>query len=172
MLNRSDDVVWADLDCALALRALVSSRGVRAILWPNSTLVSPDTRRDDEHPVARELRAQLAQYFAGARRVFDLPIAPEGTAFQLRAWRELARIPYGATLSYGEQAARLGDRKLARAVGGANRANPIPIVIPCHRVIGRSGALTGFAGGTKIKRALLDLEANFASIVTPPYVMG
>jgi methylated-DNA-[protein]-cysteine S-methyltransferase len=101
---------------------------------------------------------QLAQYFAGQRRRFDLPLAPTGTQFQLRVWQALCAIPYGATLSYGELARRIGNPRASRAVGLANGANPLPIVVPCHRVIGANGALTGFGGGVPIKRALLALE--------------
>jgi methylated-DNA-[protein]-cysteine S-methyltransferase len=103
-------------------------------------------------------RAQLMEYFCGARRTFELPLAPEGTPFQLRVWRALCTIPYGETLSYGELARRLGLVNGARAVGLANGANPLPIVVPCHRIIGSDGTLTGFGGGLHIKRSLLALE--------------
>lgn len=105
-----------------------------------------------------EAGAQLTEYFGGARRSFELPLAPQGTPFQLLVWRELAKIPYGETVSYGEIARRLGLENGARAVGLANGANPLPIIVPCHRVIGADGALTGFGGGLDIKRALLVLE--------------
>ena len=104
------------------------------------------------------VRAQLREYFCGARRTFELPLAAEGTPFQLRVWRTLCTIPYGETLSYGELARRLGLVNGARAVGLANGANPLPIVVPCHRVIGSDGTLTGFGGGLHIKRSLLALE--------------
>jgi len=102
---------------------------------------------------------QLEAYFSGASIPFDLPLAPRGTPFQLRVWAELRRIPHGRTLTYGELALRLGDPRLARAVGAANGANPISIIIPCHRLVGAGGALTGFAGGLDRKRALLDHES-------------
>ena len=102
--------------------------------------------------------AQLGQYFRGVRRVFTLPLAPVGTRFQLAVWEALSAIPYGETLSYAELARRLGRAGSARAVGLANGANPLPIVVPCHRVIGADGSLTGFGGGLHIKRALLELE--------------
>ncbi len=108
--------------------------------------------------------AQLAEYFAGARTEFDLPLAPEGTDFQKRVWQELTRIPYGARISYGELAGRLGNPGASRAVGLANGRNPISIVVPCHRVIGASGKLTGYGGGLERKQALLELEARH----TPP----
>jgi methylated-DNA-[protein]-cysteine S-methyltransferase len=101
---------------------------------------------------------QLAQYFAGRRRSFELPLAPEGTPFQRRVWQALRAIPYGETVRYGELARRIGNPRAARAVGLANGANPLPIVVPCHRVIGANGALIGFGGGLPIKRALLALE--------------
>lgn len=101
---------------------------------------------------------QLDQYFAGERRGFDLPLAPRGTDFQRRVWRLLREIPYGKTLSYGELARRIGNPNASRAVGLANGANPLPIIVPCHRVIGADGSLTGFGGGLPIKRKLLALE--------------
>ena len=101
---------------------------------------------------------QLEAYFRGALRRFELGLAPRGTPFQLRVWAELRRIPYGRTISYGELARQLGDPRACRAVGAANGANPISIVIPCHRVIGSDGSLTGYGGGLENKRALLALE--------------
>jgi methylated-DNA-[protein]-cysteine S-methyltransferase len=102
--------------------------------------------------------AQLEEYFAGRRRSFDLALRPAGTLFQQKVWRELQRIPYGETISYGELARRVGLPGGARAVGLANGSNPIPIIVPCHRVIGSDGSLTGFGGGLPIKHALLSLE--------------
>jgi methylated-DNA-[protein]-cysteine S-methyltransferase len=101
---------------------------------------------------------QLSEYFAGARRSFDLPLAPEGTDFQRAVWRALLDIPYGETLSYGELACRIGNPRASRAVGLANGANPLPIVVPCHRVIGADGSLTGFGGGLAIKQRRVGLE--------------
>ncbi len=111
-----------------------------------------------ETPLLARAAEQLGEYFAGERRDFDLPLAPPGTAFQRRIWTEMARIPFGATASYGALAREVGS--VARAVGGACGANPIPIVIPCHRVVGENGALGGFSGGAgpATKRALLELE--------------
>ena len=102
--------------------------------------------------------AQLAEYFAGTRRDFALALAPRGSSFQRQVWEELSRIPYGATISYAELASRVGRPGAARAVGRANGTNPIPVVIPCHRVIGADGSLTGYGGGMPLKRALLTLE--------------
>lgn len=102
---------------------------------------------------------QLSEYFKGERTAFDLPLASEGSEFQKKVWAELQRIPYGETASYGEIARRLGyEPVISRAVGAANGANPIPIVVPCHRVIGSDGSLTGYAGGLERKKTLLDLE--------------
>jgi len=106
------------------------------------------------------LRHQLEEYFAGERREFELDLAPAGSPFQLQVWRALRAIPYGQTASYGEIAAAVGQPGAARAVGGANNRNPIAIVIPCHRVIGASGSLTGYGGGLPRKQRLLALEAG------------
>ncbi len=113
----------------------------------------------------RQLASQLQEYFAGKRRRFSLRLAPEGTAFQRATWQALAEIPYGTTISYAELARRVGRPAASRAVGAANGANPLPIVVPCHRVIGADGSLTGFGGGLPVKRALLELEG--AECVAP-----
>ena len=105
-----------------------------------------------------DLQTVLEEYFGGSRTEFDIPLAPEGTPFQQQAWSVLRSIPFGVTMSYGEQAAALGDRNRARAVGAANGRNPIPIVVPCHRVVGSNGHLTGFGGGIDAKAWLLDHE--------------
>jgi methylated-DNA-[protein]-cysteine S-methyltransferase len=119
--------------------------------------------RDDE--LLADARRQLSEYFAGERTTFDLPLRPAGAPFQLRVWEALLRIPYGETASYGELARELGHPTAARAVGAANGRNPIAIVVPCHRVIGANGSLTGYAGGLACKRALLDLEVGRAALV-------
>ena len=106
---------------------------------------------------------QLREYFGGKRVDFDLPLAPQGTAFQQRVWRKLQEIPYGKTISYGELARRVGNPKASRAVGSANGKNQIPIVIPCHRVIASGGGLGGFGGGLPTKTKLLNLEAGVVS---------
>jgi len=109
-------------------------------------------------PLLRRAGAQLQEYFAGTRRAFDLPLDPSGTPFQQRCWAALRAIPYGQTRTYGQVAARLGAPKACRAVGMANHRNPLPIVVPCHRVVGADGSLTGYAGGLDVKRFLLELE--------------
>ena len=133
--------------------------GLRLICFPSEQskrTPQPDWRRDDA-PFAEALR-QLRAYFAGELLDFDLALAPEGTAFQLAVWQALRRIPYGETVSYGEVARAIGRPTASRAVGAANGRNPLPIVIPCHRVIGSTGKLTGFGGGLDTKAALLALE--------------
>ena len=107
---------------------------------------------------------QLAEYFARTRTTFDLPLDPTGTPFELRVWEELRAIPFGATRSYGEVARRLGDVRLTRAVGAANGKNPIPIIVPCHRVVGAKGELTGFGGGLDRKRWLLEHEGAIMAL--------
>jgi methylated-DNA-[protein]-cysteine S-methyltransferase len=119
--------------------------------------------RDDDE--LGEAARQLGEYFAGSRQVFDLPLAPRGTPFQLRVWQELRAIPYGTTWSYGEMARRIGQPNASRAVGLANGRNPISIIVPCHRVIGSTGKLTGFGGGLDRKRRLLDLEAGVGPLL-------
>jgi len=115
---------------------------------------------EDTEPVLEAAAEQLREYFAGERTAFDLPLTLDGTPFQQQAWRALADIPYGETVSYGEQARRIGKPEAIRAIGAANGRNPIAIVLPCHRVIGADGSLTGFGGGLETKRRLLDLEQS------------
>lgn len=117
-----------------------------------------DAVRDAER--LRPLERALERYFAGDLRAFELALAPAGTPFQQQVWRELGRIPYGETISYLELARRVGNPRAVRAVGRANGANPIPVVVPCHRVIGADGTLTGYAGGLERKRWLLALETR------------
>lgn len=112
------------------------------------------------HPVLDLATAQLEAYFRGDLREFSIPLRPSGTSFQLAVWQELRKIPYGETINYGEQARRLGAVNKARAVGAANGKNPISIIVPCHRVIGKNGSLTGFGGGIENKALLLELEKS------------
>ena len=143
------------------LTLIASDAGLVAILWEND---APDrvklgaVAEDDAHPVLLMAESQLGEYFAGARKRFDLPLDFRGTDFQKRVWAELLAIPFGETRSYGEIAVKLGRPRASRAVGAANGRNPISIVAPCHRVIGSTGKLTGFAGGLKAKEYLLGLE--------------
>ncbi len=119
--------------------------------------ISPDWKID-ETPLIKKAHAQLSEYFEKRRKTFDLPLSPAGTAFQQRVWQALQQIPYGETRSYGQIAAAVGNPKASRAVGLANNRNPIAIIIPCHRVIGANGSLTGYGGGLDIKDFLLRLE--------------
>jgi methylated-DNA-[protein]-cysteine S-methyltransferase len=143
------------------LQLAVDHRGVLAeILLPNRTPVAGSV---EPAPAAAKrgldaVREQLGEYFAGKRRAFDLQLQPRGSQFEIQVWMKLLSVPYGTTTSYGAIAAELGLSNGARAVGRANGANPIPIVIPCHRVIGSDGSLTGYGGGLPLKRALLELE--------------
>ena len=113
-----------------------------------------------ETPLLAEAMRQLAEYFAGERREFELPLVPEGTPFMRRVWAELVKVPYGATATYGEIAERIGNPGGSRAVGLANNRTPIAIIIPCHRIIGSSGKLVGYAGGVELKERLLALESG------------
>ena len=150
------------------LTLIASDAGLRAVLWQDDrvTRVSlpTDIVDDAEHPVLRAAAAQLGEYFAGTRTEFDLPLAPEGTPFQQKTWEALRAIPYGETISYGEQARRLGSPSAVRAVGAANGRNPISIIVPCHRVIGSNGSLTGFAAGLEAKAWLLRHESPEAAL--------
>jgi methylated-DNA-[protein]-cysteine S-methyltransferase len=134
--------------------------GLRLIEFANPRHpVAPEADwREGDNAVLRETRRQLEEYFAGTRRGFDLPLAPRGTTFQRTVWNALSALPYGITISYGELARRIGAPGAVRAVGAANGRNPLPIVVPCHRVIGADGSLTGFGGGLPIKQFLLRLE--------------
>ena len=120
--------------------------------------IEPDWVEDADHPALRECFGQLREYFAGKRREFDLPLSPRGTSFQERVWQEIARVPYGKTISYGELAKRVGAPGQARAAGAATGRNPVGVVIPCHRIVGADGSLTGYAGGLERKTRLLELE--------------
>lgn len=137
-----------------------SDKGLHAIEFRENR--HPVKRGADWHPgdhaVLRKTRQQLDEYFAGKRQLFDLPLSPSGTDFQRKVWTTLATIPYGETISYAQLASRIGKPGAMRAVGSANGRNPLPIVLPCHRVIGADGSLTGFGGGLPTKQFLLKLE--------------
>ena len=158
------------------LTLVASPRGVRAVLWPNEFVALRDDDAEyvplapqgDARAVAvlQQAQHELAEYFAGDRRNFDVPLDPVGTKFQLAAWLELRRIPFGSTISYGEQARRLGDVRKSRAVGSANGRNPISIIVPCHRVVGSNGKLVGFAAGLDAKAWLLNHEQGKLTLLT------
>ena len=144
------------------LTLTASDTALTGVYFPNSRHGPPPVAQDEPSGPAAEIlaraRQQLAEYFARARMTFDLPLAAQGTEFEHQVWDALRRIPFGTTTSYGEIARKLGDTRNARAVGTANGKNPIPIIVPCHRVIGANGDLTGFGGGIERKRWLLEHE--------------
>jgi len=154
------------------LTLVASDRGLRAVVWPKSsrkgTGVNARPHRNPDHPILKTTARQLDEYFSGERSTFDIPLDLEGTRFQVAAWRSLAQIPFGSTTTYGRQAAGLGIPTAARAVGAANGANPVCIVLPCHRVIGSNGSLTGFGGGLPVKQWLLDHEARVLAASPSP----
>lgn len=142
------------------LLVAASDDGLRAIEFPRNR---HPVKRDDSwiegaHPLIDEAKRQLDDYFAGKRTTFDIPLAPRGTPFQLAVWQALREIPFGDSWTYGDLAHHIGQPTAVRAVGAANGRNPIPIIVPCHRVIGSDGALTGFGGGLPTKEFLLRLE--------------
>ena len=144
------------------LRLIASERGLRALLWPEHRR-APDFGATEEgggQPLLDQTVDELDQYFEGDRQAFDVELDLRGTPFQLQVWRLLQAIPYGETSTYGRLADELGDPGKARAVGLANGRNPVSIVVPCHRVVGADGGLTGFAGGLQTKAHLLELERN------------
>ncbi|MEZ5375614.1 MAG: methylated-DNA--[protein]-cysteine S-methyltransferase [Acidimicrobiales bacterium] len=146
------------------LHVLATSEGLSALLWPDLDAelerirVSPEQLDDRRPAMAGDVERQLEQYFAGARTEFDLPLDPHGTDFQLTVWAALREIPFGLTSSYGQQARAINRPRAIRAVAAANGRNPISIIVPCHRVIGADGSLTGFAGGLDTKAWLLEHE--------------
>ncbi|WP_417908571.1 methylated-DNA--[protein]-cysteine S-methyltransferase [Candidatus Electronema sp. PJ] len=142
------------------LRLFADDLALYRIAFPVESKLPVADAAPADHPLLCRAKAQLAEYFAGQRQCFELPLSPQGTSFQQAVWAVIRQIPYGATLTYGAIAQALGHPNKARAVGGAAGKNPLPIVIPCHRVVGCSGRLTGFSGGLEIKQFLLDLERN------------
>ena len=145
------------------LTLVANAHALVAVLWESETpnRINLDAQSTDgHHPILGEAKRQLAEYFAGKRAQFDLPLEPRGTEFQKKVWQSLRTIPYGKTNSYLEIARAVGSPRACRAVGGATGRNPLSIVVPCHRVIGANGALTGFGGGLETKAKLLALEAR------------
>ena len=147
-----------------------SNFGIRFVMFSNDAHPKPleklhisDT---DIHDSVNDAVIQLDEYFAGSRRDFELPLDLQGTEFQVAAWNALADIPYGHTASYGQQAASIGRPKAVRAIGGANGRNPVGIVLPCHRIVGADGSLTGFGGGIEVKKWLLDHEQSILHSAT------
>lgn len=145
-----------------SLYLVASQKGLQGIYWSKQPvkLAKSLGRSYPEEKILDDTRRQLTEYFTGQRKIFDIPLDLEGTSFQKHVWRELAKIPFGQTLSYGDVAKRIKNPKAVRAVGSANGKNPVCIIIPCHRVIAADGSIGGYAGGIPIKRQLLQLEQN------------
>jgi methylated-DNA-[protein]-cysteine S-methyltransferase len=162
MDTQTDDALhYEEMDSPIGRLTLIASDTALVGIWfEHGRDAQRQARPMQRKPsgILARTRGQLEEYFSGLRREFDLPLDPRGTEFQRRVWENLMHIAYGETTSYGALASRLGNPKGSRAVGLANGSNPIPIVIPCHRVIGADGSLTGFGGGLPIKAALLELE--------------
>ena len=159
--HRPEPLLFLDMESPIGRLRLIASGEFLVAIWfehGRDAAKNDETLVEGVSPVLERARAQLQEYFRAERRDFDLPLAPRGTEFQQRVWQRLRRIQYGTTTTYGALAAELGNTNASRAVGLANGSNPLPIVIPCHRVIGANGALTGFGGGLPIKSALLELE--------------
>ena len=145
------------------LKLVASDQGLVAILWENdkpTRVRLSDLVEDPQHPMIQASEQQLQEYFAGQRKSFSVPLDMRGTPFQQNVWKALLAIPFGETRTYGELAKQLGTPSASRAVGAANGRNPVSIIVPCHRVIGSSGKLTGFAGGLETKAHLLGLEGR------------
>lgn len=157
-MTHSFKTIWSPVG---ELMLVADAKGLAAILWendrPGRVRLGPLTK-DVAHPVLAETERQLGEYFGGKRRTFDVPLSFSGSDFQKRVWGALLTIPFGETRSYGEIARQVGKPSASRAVGAANGRNPISIIAPCHRVVGSTGKLTGFAGGLEAKKYLLDLE--------------
>jgi methylated-DNA-[protein]-cysteine S-methyltransferase len=158
---------YAYLDSPIGRLLLAGRAGALSLIYflSGRGRLTPDPAWQEDPRSFAEARRQLEAYFAGRLEVFDLPLALDGTPFQVKVWHAVAEIPYGQTRAYGEVARRIRRPNAVRAVGAANGQNPLPIVIPCHRVIGSNGSLTGYGGGLPIKRALLALESRQRSLV-------
>jgi methylated-DNA-[protein]-cysteine S-methyltransferase len=160
--------VYKSMESAIGVLKLVGSdRGLAGVLWEHDDSLQQfgAVAEDPRHPVLVQAQQQLDEYFSGSRKRFTVPLDFTGTEFQNKVWNALRTIPFGETRSYGAIAHQIGSSKAVRAVGAANGRNPIPIIVPCHRVIGADGTLTGFAGGLEIKARLLALEGR---ALTPP----
>lgn len=145
------------------LKLVASEKGLVAILWPDDSPARVrlvELKEDNAHALLLQTERQLAEYFGEKRTEFSVPLDLRGTPFQKQVWELLLGIPFGETRSYGQLADQLGDPNATRAVGAANGRNPVSIIVPCHRVIGASGKLTGFAGGLNAKKYLLELESR------------
>lgn len=161
-MEQDNGLVYTDIASPLGkIRLVATIRGLTAVLWEGEDYTRTKLsipHRDDDAQILLLAAQQLFEYFDRERTIFDLPLDMQGTAFQLKVWNALLAIPYGHTTTYGDLARQLGDIKAVRAVGVALNKNPISIIVPCHRIIGGSGKLVGFAGGLKNKSILIDLE--------------
>ncbi|UKB81140.1 methylated-DNA--[protein]-cysteine S-methyltransferase [Chryseobacterium sp. MEBOG07] len=160
-----DQLVYKDVLSPVGLiKVIASDKGLVAIIWEGEdytrTKLSAPVKTE-EHPIILQAEKELKEYFENKRTIFTVPLDFKGTDFQVKVWTALLKVPYGITKTYGELAKILGDVKAVRAVGGALNKNPVSIIVPCHRIIGVSGKLTGFAGGLKNKSILLDLERGY-----------
>jgi methylated-DNA-[protein]-cysteine S-methyltransferase len=144
------------------LKLVANDRGLMAVLWENddpARVKLPPAEENPKHPILKQAEQQLREYFKGERKKFTIPLETSGTDFQKKVWQALLTIPFGETRSYGELAKQIKKPSASRAVGAANGRNPVSILVPCHRVIGASGKLTGFAGGLEVKAKLLSIES-------------
>lgn len=161
-MGTNQRIVYKDINSPVGLiRLIASGIGLMGVLWEGEHYTRtklPEAVPDDEDPILMQAGQQLEEYFTKKRKVFDVPLDLKGTEFQLSVWHALLDIPYGTTKTYGALARKLGDIKAVRAVGGALNKNPVAIIVPCHRVVGASGKLVGFAGGLENKSILLDIE--------------
>ena len=164
---QSDVLIFSRRTCEApfgVVTVIGSDLGIRFVMFNNDAHPKPLEKlliSDTEiHDSVNDAITQLDEYFSGSRRDFELPLDLQGTEFQVAAWNALAGIPYGRTASYGQQAASIGRPKAVRAIGGANGRNPVAIVLPCHRIVGADGSLTGFGGGIEVKKWLLDHEQS------------
>lgn len=164
---RSDVLTFSRRTCEApfgVVTVIGSDLGIRFVMFSNDAHPKPLEKlhiSDTEiHESVNDAITQLEEYFTGSRRNFELPLDLQGTEFQVAAWNALAEIPFGRTASYGQQAASIGRPKAVRAIGGANGRNPVAIVLPCHRIVGADGSLTGFGGGIEVKKWLLDHEQS------------
>jgi methylated-DNA-[protein]-cysteine S-methyltransferase len=146
------------------IRITATEKGIGELHIEGKKSSAPSSRSHRPHPAIRQTGKALSDYFSGKQKTFSLPLDLRGTPFQKAVWRELLRIPYGQTRTYGEIARRIGKPRAARAVGMACHRNPVGIIIPCHRVIGADGSLTGYAGGLKTNRALLDRQRRYTQL--------
>ena len=165
MKSNSEKIYYStDIIDGIKIDVISSNNGIREILInrkADSDSLSGITQIPPDDSTVVNIFTQLREYFNRQRKEFKLPLELLGTEFQKKVWDELKKIPYGETISYGELANRLGDKNLMRAVAAANGANPLPIIIPCHRVIGANGSLTGYGGGLDVKQKLLELEGSW-----------